>query len=343
MAGKHSEGMELFVSPKDIQRGRRRRAGRPHAGYQSEGAGAAAASEWHVTSSQTTNEELLDTHTYLSDHGLPSERARIAASNRYRELQQSGEQENFASTERTPLLSSQMKETVLGNTLEPGTPVLVRVEPAEEKMTDGVADSLAHEALVHHKTNDLRGGGGESLRDERKRLKREKYYRVGRFLRVAVLTSVLLVSMILFSINDEPVSMLQIVSAISNTTMSLKFPDSEDWEHAVLSLNGPFKDVSFRNGTQDNCEDFLCFCSPRIEEGMTCEETCSSDHCHSVRVLNFSLSDPPFFQSSDVINRDIQISHGDRGGSLNSDFSVVMTSRSRSPSGESSSVTVCRW
>jgi hypothetical protein len=39
----------------------------------------------------------------------------------------------------------------------------------------------------------------------------------------------------------------------------------------------------------------------------------SSDHCHSVRVLNFNLSDPPFFQSSDVINRDIQISRGDRG------------------------------
>ena len=175
MAGKQSEGMELFVSPKDIQRGRRRRPGRPHAGYQSEGgAGAAAASEWHDTSSQTTNEELLDTYTYLSDHGLPSERARIAASNRYRELQRSGEQENFASTERTPLLGSQMKETVLGATLEPGTPVLVRVEPAEEKMTDGIADSLAHETLVQHKTNDVRGGGGESVRDERKRLKREK-------------------------------------------------------------------------------------------------------------------------------------------------------------------------
>ena len=175
MAGERSEGIEMFLSPKDIQKkSRRRRAGgRRNAGYLSEGGGGAAAvSDWLDGSSQTTNEELYETHTYLSDHGLPSERARIAASNRYRELQNSGEGDG--SNERTPLLSSQVRETVLGATLEPGTPVLVRVEAPEEKK--GV-DSEAHDSLVvQQQPNELslRGGGGESFRDERKRLKQEK-------------------------------------------------------------------------------------------------------------------------------------------------------------------------
>ena len=91
---------------------------------------------------------------------------------------------------------------------------------------------------------------------------------------------------------------------------SLTFPDSEDWEHAVLSLNGPFvgeqlkpsfpyshsailpfcslsPDQSFRNGSVDDCEDFLCFCSPHIQLGMTCEEACVRSFNNIHRVIFF--------------------------------------------------------
>ena len=167
MAGRDSEDIELLLSPNDIPRGRRRRG--DAAGYQSEGV-AAATTDWLNASSQTAAEDLFDSHHCLSDHALPSERARIAASNRYRELQRSGRQE-LSSSETTPLLGPQTKESILGGSPEPGEPVLLRVEEGKERLRD----SLAHESLAQQNVTDLRSmGGGGSARDERKRLKREK-------------------------------------------------------------------------------------------------------------------------------------------------------------------------
>ena len=170
MAGENSEDIELLLSPKDIQRGHRRRLGRRNVGgYQSEGGAAAATTERLNASSHSANEDVFDDHHYLSDHGLPSERARIAASNRYRELQRSGEQEELANTERTPLLGSQIRETVLGASLEPGTPVLVRV--TDEKK---LPDEAAHESLMSQKSDLTRSIVGGNIWEERKKLKREK-------------------------------------------------------------------------------------------------------------------------------------------------------------------------
>lgn len=186
MAGYNSEGIELLVSPK-IQRGRQRntnnavtsRASR--SGYLSEGgaaerAAAVTPTDWlHVPSAQRPpveeEEDIFGSPSYLSDHGLPSERARIAAGHQYRELQRSGRHDITTSSERTPLLSSQVKETTLagsaGHSVEP---VLLRYG---EK--DGGSDK--DPLMSPQKNNDLRvmEGRGENKREERERLKKAKW------------------------------------------------------------------------------------------------------------------------------------------------------------------------
>ena len=120
MSGHNSDTIELLRSPKDIQRGRRRN--RNGGGYLSEGG--MAAREQLLQSC----EELSDAQTYLSDQGLPSERARLAANSRYRELQRSGRREvENSSEENTPLLAAQESESALDGSSESGKPVLLRI------------------------------------------------------------------------------------------------------------------------------------------------------------------------------------------------------------------------
>ena len=150
MAGGEPDDIELLLTPEDIQRKRKRRniREREH-GYRSEG-GAAGTTYWLESS---TSEELPP--SYLSDHSLPSERARIAAKHRYIELQKSGRQEmEMTGSERTPLLSGKARESVLGGSMETSEPPLLRVE-----------ESLSGGDLSRELGKDLRGVS----RTERKR------------------------------------------------------------------------------------------------------------------------------------------------------------------------------
>lgn len=154
-----SDTIQLLPTPEDIQRRRRRR--RNNGGYQSEG-GAAALE--HTNSS----EDLTTALSYLSDQGLPSERARLAASNRYRELQRSGREET---EERTPLLAAGTRETAfIGSGKVPF-----------EREGGYSGNSTTYQPSTHTNTqHDIHvhtvggGGGGMTMRKERNRLKREK-------------------------------------------------------------------------------------------------------------------------------------------------------------------------
>ena len=116
MSERSPDTLELLASPRGMQRRRRRHKNDAlTAGYLSEG-GTAAIEETDFQSNE-------DTHSYLSDQGLPSERARLAASNRYRELQRSGCEEQKSNDERTPLLASQTKESALDDSRGTGEPV----------------------------------------------------------------------------------------------------------------------------------------------------------------------------------------------------------------------------
>lgn len=65
--------------------------------------------------------ELSGSHSYLSDQSLPSERARLAASNRYLELKRDGRRQT---KESTPLL----RDSAIDDSSEAGRPVQVRVD-----------------------------------------------------------------------------------------------------------------------------------------------------------------------------------------------------------------------
>lgn len=153
MSGHTSQDVELLLSPKDIQR--RKRACVSN-GYLSEGGAA------RIESSG----ELSHSLPVLSDHCLPSERARRAATNRYRELQRSGREEETTNDERTPLLPASSKESVFGSS---STQQIVANGVAERQTSENT-----HTQSVSH-ANDLRVSvGGIDTRKERKQLKREK-------------------------------------------------------------------------------------------------------------------------------------------------------------------------
>ena len=162
MSGHTSDTIELLSSPTHIQRDRKRGKKRDGGlGYQSEG-GTTALDSLKVA---TSSEELTGSLPYLSDQGLPSERARIAASNRYRELQRSDREEESLDEERTPLLVAQItKESPIDGS---GGAAVARYEHVRSDPNTYETVSLA---------SDLRtvSGGLYSVRKERERLKREK-------------------------------------------------------------------------------------------------------------------------------------------------------------------------
>ena len=155
-----SDTIELLRSPKDIQRGRRRN--KNGGGYLSEG-GMAAREQLQSC------EELSDAQTCLSDQGLPSERARLAANSRYRELQRSGRREvGNSSEENTPLLAAQESESALDGSSESGKPVLLRIDGT------AVAANQRHEyeSVPRSSASEVRGN---LKKQERTRQKREQW------------------------------------------------------------------------------------------------------------------------------------------------------------------------
>ena len=169
MSGHTSDAIELLQtkSPKDVKRRRRRNKNAEHGGglgYQSEG-GVAALTRLVAQSC----DDPSGSHLYLSDQGLPSERARIAASSRYRELQRSGREEEW-SDERTPLLAAPVKESALTSSCGSGTPDM---RYAGTGGTAAASPGNVYELALHMPGNDLRGG--KSLRKGRVKLRREKW------------------------------------------------------------------------------------------------------------------------------------------------------------------------
>lgn len=119
MSERGLDTLELLASPRGIQKRRGRHKNDPvTAGYLSEG-GAAAMKETDFQSHD-------DAHSYISDQGLPSERARLAASNHYRELQRSGREEERSGDERTPLLASLTKESAMDDSRGAGEPPILQ-------------------------------------------------------------------------------------------------------------------------------------------------------------------------------------------------------------------------
>ena len=78
----------------------------------------------HGTSPAPEGRELSDSHSYLSDRCLPSERARFAASNHYQELRRGGRRQV---KESTPLLALE-RDSAIDDSSETGRPVQVRVD-----------------------------------------------------------------------------------------------------------------------------------------------------------------------------------------------------------------------
>lgn len=157
------ETIELLNKRKRRRWERKKTAAR-RGGYQSEG-GATTLDDQVLNSSQELSES-----NYLSDQGLPSERRRLAANIRYRELQRSGHEETEqSSSEREPLLAPQTKETALAGSYGSGLPVILRVDSKERTGAGSNTSTAYHPAAG----NDLRGG--MSLKKERVRLRREKW------------------------------------------------------------------------------------------------------------------------------------------------------------------------
>lgn len=160
MSCRDSETVELLSSPQRRRWRRNKKTAANRSGYQSEG-GATALDV----------QDSCEDHQYLSDQSLPSERRRLAATNRFRELQRSGRDETPESSgESTPLLTSQTKETTfLSGSYGSGQPVLLRVHSNEG--TGGAN----HPASVYQPVpgNDFRGG--MTLKKKRVRLRREKW------------------------------------------------------------------------------------------------------------------------------------------------------------------------
>ena len=167
MSGHNSDTIELLQSPKDIQRGRRRN--RNGGGYLSEG-GMAAREQLQSC------EELSDAQTCLSDQGLPSERARLAANSRYRELQRSGRREvGNSSEENTPLLAAQESESALDGSSESGKPVLLRIDGtavAANQRNEYESVPRSYESLPRSSASEVRGN---LKKQERTRQKREQW------------------------------------------------------------------------------------------------------------------------------------------------------------------------
>ena len=117
MSGPYSDTVEL-LGRRNIQRGRRRQGNlRSHHPSRENMAK-------FDTSPAAEARELSDSHSYLSDRSLPSERARLAASNRYLELRRSGPRHV---KESTPLLTLE-RDSSIDNSSETGRPVQVRVD-----------------------------------------------------------------------------------------------------------------------------------------------------------------------------------------------------------------------
>lgn len=151
------ETIELLNNRKRRRWGKKKAAAR-RGGYQSEG----GATALELNSSSETN--------YLSDQGLPSERRRIVANTRYRELQRSGHEEaEQSSSEREPLLVSQTKETALDGSYGSGLPVLLQLDSKEGTGATSNPSSVYQPVAG----NDLRGR--MTLKKERIRLRREKW------------------------------------------------------------------------------------------------------------------------------------------------------------------------
>ena len=153
MSAHTSDNYELLLSPKPAKDIQRRKRMYMSNGYLSEGGAAQV-------------EELSRSVPVLSDHGLPSERARRAANHRYRELQRSGrEEETTTNDERTPLLLADSKE----NSASSQRTAIVQNEVTEAQSSE----SLHTQSLSH--ANDLRVSvSGMNVRKERKQLKRKK-------------------------------------------------------------------------------------------------------------------------------------------------------------------------
>lgn len=166
MSCRDSETVELLSTPQRT-RWRRKKTAATRSGYQSEG-GATVLD----VQAQNTCEELSESPQYLSDQGLPSERRRLAATNRYRELQRSGREEAEESSggERAPLLASQTKETAfLSGYYGSGQPVLLRRDSNEGTGADN------HPTSVYQPMAGKESRGGMTLKKERVRLRREKW------------------------------------------------------------------------------------------------------------------------------------------------------------------------
>lgn len=156
MSGHVSDGLKLCRSPRDIQRDGRR--------YKSNG----YLSEERATLLESCDvDELSTSLPELSDHSLPSERLRQAATHRYMELQRSGrsgcEREASGSNETTPLLSSASRESAFSDK------DVVQNTHAEREASN------PHQSVTP--ANDLRVSvsiGGRNARKERKQLKRDQ-------------------------------------------------------------------------------------------------------------------------------------------------------------------------
>lgn len=166
MSCRDSETVELLGTPQRT-RWRKKKTAATRSGYQSEGGATPLEVQAHDSC-----DELFESPQYLSDQSLPSERRRVAATNRYRELQRSGREgaEESGGGERAPLLASQTKETAfLSGSYGSGQPVLLQRDSNEGT---GAAN---HPPNVYQPMAGKESRGGMTLKKERVRLRQEKW------------------------------------------------------------------------------------------------------------------------------------------------------------------------